>query len=1155
MSDQSHFVNLHVHTEYSLLDGAITIKKMLKKAAKHNMPAVAITDHGNMFGTVQLFMQAEKTGIKPIVGCELYVAPGDRREHAPSKDGQPNNYHLVLLAMNETGYKNLSRLVTMGYMEGFYYKPRVDMEILREYNEGLIALSACLQGIVPFNIRKGRMDIAAQKARELESIFDDGRFYLEVQANGMPEQDDLNKKLKKLSQELSIPLVATNDCHYLNKEDSEAHDALLCIQTGKLVDDQNRMRFSTNEFYFKSREEMEETLGEGYSEALDNTVEIANRCEYKMEFGNYKYPVYDTEPGKTLDDMVRDQARAGLEQRLAERVREDGALSDELIKTYRERLEYELDIIVKMGFSGYFLIVGDFIEYARNADIPVGPGRGSAAGSLAVYCLGITNLDPIKYDLIFERFLNPERISMPDIDIDFCMNGRDNVIKYVSDKYGYENVGYIVTFGTMKAKGVLRDVGRVLNIPYGEVDKIAKLIPEGPKVTLEKAMEEEPELKKLEHGMPTERTLLKIGKALEGISRHSSTHASGIVISDKPLVNYLPVIKGSSDEIITQYTMDQVEKIGLIKFDFLGLKTLTVIKNAVDMIKDSTGDVVDINSVSLKDEKTFQLCQEGRTTGVFQLESGGMKDLLRRLVPEDFEDLVALVALYRPGPMDWIPDYIDGKHGRRKPHYLHPLLEPILGVTHGVAVYQEQVMQIARDLAGFSMGEADVLRKAMGKKKVDLLAELKEKFLIGCGEVNNISRNLGEQIFAFIEPFAGYGFNRSHAACYALVGYQTAYLKAHYPVQFMAALLTNDMGAPDKTIKNLAECREMGIKILPPDVNESCSDFTVVNGEIRFGLAAIKNVGLKAVESIIESRENDGKFKDLFDFCERIDGSKVNKRVLEGLVQCGALDFTGICRSVLFASIDDLVRMSGANHNPNQLTIFSSMKDESKGLMDLFQFPDLDEWSDREKLKREKEALGFYVTGHPLNEYQHVVDRHASSSIQGMLELEDKSEVKIAGVIAEIKLRRTKRGDRMAIITLEDQSGSAEAVFFPEAFNNCSHLLVGDDPVLITGKAELSENRAKIIAQQVESLEIKRQKSVRVVQFELDEKNISKEYLEEIRDVFFRYPGDSCVEFNLKGDSGSFLISANTHYRVLPCDDLKKEIEERTGCRIPCTYH
>lgn len=1155
MSDSSSFVNLHVHTEFSLLDGAITIKDLIKKAEGFNMPYVAVTDHGNMFGAVQLFTQCKGSSVKPIIGCEVYVAPGDRRDHAPANDGQPSNYHLVLLVMNETGYKNLSRLVTMGHLEGFYYKPRVDMEILRDYNEGLIAMSACMKGIVPYHIMKGRMEIAAQKAREFESIFDDGRFYLEVQANGMPEQDDVNKKLRELSKKLSIPLVATNDCHYLNREHAEAHDALLCIQTGKLVDDTDRMRFSTNEFYFKSREEIEKTLGEGYTEALDNTVKIAERCTYQMKFGEYKYPVYHIEGDKSLNDLLKEEARKGLEKRLNQREKEDGPISDELKKEYQDRLEYELDVITKMGFSGYFLIVGDFIEYARKSGIPVGPGRGSAAGSLAVYCLGITNLDPIKYDLLFERFLNPERISMPDIDIDFCMNGRDDVIRYVTQKYGYDNVGYIVTFGTMKARGVIRDVGRVLNIPYNDVDKIAKMVPEGPKVTLASAMEEEPDLKKLENGQETERKLLRIAKALEGIARHSSTHASGIVISDKPLVEYLPVIKGQNDEIMTQFTMDQLEKVGLIKFDFLGLKTLTVIKHAVMIIKESTGADIDIDNISLTDEKTFRLCQEGKTTGVFQLESDGMKDLLRKLKPEDFEDLVALVALYRPGPMDWIPDYIDGKHGRRKPNYLHPKLQPILGKTHGVAVYQEQVMQIARDLAGFSMGEADVLRKAMGKKKADLLAEQKEKFVKGCVK-NNIDEALAEKIFAFIEPFAGYGFNRSHAACYALIGYQTAYLKAHYPVQFMAALLTNDMGSPDKTIKNIAECREMGIRILPPDVNESRADFTVVNDAIRFGLAAVKNVGMKAVESILETRDKEGRFTDIFDFSKRVDGSKVNKRVLEGLIQCGAMDFTSVYRSRLFASVDDVIRMSGANHNPNQLTIFGAMKGDNKGMAALFDFPELNEWNDKEKLKREKESLGFYITGHPLNEYQKIAERYASSTIAGLLKSEDRSQVKVAGVIADIKLKRTKKGDRMAVISLEDQTDSVEAVFFPDAFNSSSHLLKGDDPVLITGNVEINENIPKIIAKEVASLETIRQQAIKVVKFNLDDKKISKQYLEELRDIFFKYPGESSVEFMLEGDNGQkFCVCANNHYRVLPCDELMCEIEERTGQRIPCTYH
>ncbi|MFC1866968.1 DNA polymerase III subunit alpha [Thermodesulfobacteriota bacterium] len=1152
MTENSSFVNLHVHTEFSLLDGAIKINRLLDKVKALGMDSVAITDHGNIFGAVQLFDQAGKAGVRPILGCEVYMAPGHRKERSPSRDGQPNNYHLILLVMNKKGYNNLSRLVTLGHLEGFYYRPRIDMELLKEYNEGLIALSACLKGTVSYFINSGMEDIAKQKAKELAAIFDHDRFFLEVQANGIPEQMEANKILKEFSAELSIPLVATNDCHYLNREDSEAHDALLCIQTGKIVDDPNRMRFSTNEFFFKSRKEMETSLGKEYSKALDNTLEIARRCQYEMEFGNYKYPVFQTDGKKDLDELLAHDALKGLKDRLAQR--KVGGTTRELEEEYSKRLEFELGVIKKMGFSGYFLIVADFIDYARRSDIPVGPGRGSAAGSLVAYCLHITNLDPISYGLLFERFLNPQRISMPDIDIDFCMNGRDDVINYVAEKYGRENVGQIITFGTMKARGVIRDVGRVLNIPYGEVDKIAKLVPEGPKVNLDQAIEEEPELKRMEEGEENEKKLLKISRVLEGIARHASTHASGVVISDKPLVEYLPLFKGTNEEVMTQFTMDQIEKLGLIKFDFLGLKTLTVIKHTLRLIKESSGQTINIDDITLDDEETFRICQEGKTTGVFQLESGGMKDLLRRLKPEVFEDLVALVALYRPGPMEWIPDYIDGKHGRRKPKYLHPSLEPILAKTYGVAIYQEQVMQIVRDLAGFTMAEADVLRKAMGKKKATLLAEQKEKFINGCLE-NSINKKLAEKIFTFIEPFAGYGFNRSHAACYALIGYQTAYLKAHFPVQFMAALLTQDMGNQDKTIKNIAECREMGIKILPPDINKSQADFTVVEKEIRFGLAAVKNVGLKAVESIIEVRENTGPFKDLLDFGERVEGSKVNRRVLEGLIQCGSFDFSGIHRARLFASLDDVIRFCGASHDPNQLNIFSSLRDADKGFNTIFEFADIDEWNEKEKLKKEKEALGFYISGHPLDEFKGEVKRFTTCAIQDLLGLKDKSQVSVAGVIENLKMKKTKRGDRMAILSLEDQTGSTQVILFPDVFNNYSQFLKSDDPLLISGVAEVDGNSSKVITKGIDSLEALRQKSIRTIELGLNQERVTRELLEEIRDVFFKYPGECSVMFRMgMGKEKEFLIAANQHYRVLPCDEILGVIEGLTGQRVVCRY-
>jgi len=1158
MTDNSSFVHLHVHTEYSLLDGAIRIKQMLNKANLLGMDAVAITDHGNIFGAVQFFDQAAKIGTKPILGCEIYVSPGHRKERAPSPDGGPNAHHLILLVMNNEGYKNLSRLVTLGHVEGFYYHPRVDMDLLREFNGGLIALSACLKGVVPFLINSGRIGEARQKAIELASIFDKGRFYLELQANNLPEQMKVNSILKELSHELSIPLVATNDCHYLNREDSEAHDVLLCIQTGKSVDDPNRMKFSTNELFFKSRSEMESSLeGKGYTEALDNTIQIARLCQYEMEFGRYKYPVFKVPDERGLDEMLAEEAQKGLKRRLAQKEEEAGpAISSELVREYRERLDFELDVITKMGFSGYFLIVADFIGYARRSDIPVGPGRGSAAGSLVAYCLNITNIDPIKYGLLFERFLNPQRVNMPDIDIDFCINGRDEVIRYVAEKYGRESVCQIITFGTMKARAVIRDVGRSLNMSYAEVDKIAKLVPEGPNVRLEKAIEDEPELKRMEEGQENERKLLKISRSLEGLSRHASTHASGVVISDRPLVEYLPLFKGTNDEVMTQYTMNQIEELGLIKFDFLGLKTLTVIKQTLRLIQESSGQEIDIDKIPLDDEATYKLCQEGKTTGIFQLESSGMKDLLRRLKPEVFEDLVALVALYRPGPLgsNMVDEFIQGKHGIAKIKYVFPELEPILKETYGVILYQEQVMKIAQVLANYTLAEADELRKAIGKKKHEVMANHKARFLEGATK-NGLNQHKAERIFDLIEKFGGYGFNKSHSVAYTMIAYQTAYLKAHFPVQFMAALLTQDMGNQDKTIKNIAECREMGIEILPPDLNESRADFAVVEGGIRFGLAAVKNVGLKAVESMIEERTHEGSFKDLLDFCKRVDGLKVNRRVLEGLIQCGALDFTGIHRSRLYGALDEVIRFCGACQDPNQLNMFISLGGGDAGANALLELPEVDEWDETEKLRKEKEALGFYITGHPLDRFKAEVKSFATCAIEGLTNLRDKSQVKVAGVVEHLRIKRTKRGDKMAILILEDPTGSTEVILFPDVFNRYSPLLKGDEPLLVGGTAEVDGNSAKIIAQEIESLETVRQRAIKAVELRLHPQRISRELLEKIRDIFFRYPGECSVFFRVDtGEGKEVIIAAHDQYKILPCDEVRGEIEALISEKVICRY-
>ena len=1151
MANHSSFVHFHVHTEYSLLDGAIRIDQLLEKSKTFGMDSVAITDHGNMFGAVHFYDHAIKAQIKPIIGCEIYVAPGDRRDRSPSTDGSPNAYHLTLLVMNEEGYKNLSQLVTQGHVEGFYYHPRVDMELLGKFNGGLIALSGCLKGNVPFLINTGRFDAASEKAKELARVFDNERFYLEVQANNLPEQLQVNKALRELSRDLSIPLVATNDCHYLNQEDAQAHDVLLCIQTGKSVEDAKRLKFSTNEFYFKSRQEMERAL-QGFEDALDITVQIARRCQFEMEFGRYKYPVFQVQGKRSLNEMLTDESRKGLAERLAQKKSDEGEQPQELMREYQERLDYELEIIQKMGFAGYFLIVADFIAHARRRRIPVGPGRGSAAGSLVAYCLNITNIDPIKYGLLFERFLNPQRISMPDIDIDFCIHGRDEVIQYVAEKYGRENVSQIITFGTMKARAVIRDVGRSLSVPLGEVDRIAKLVPEGPGVRLDRAIQEESELKQLEDGEGAGKKLLEISRALEGLARHASTHASGVVISDRPLVEYLPLFKGPRGEIMTQYTMDRIEQLGLIKFDFLGLKTLTVIKQALELIEEITHERLDIDKVPLNDKATYQLCSEGRTTGVFQLESAGMKELLSRLKPGVFEDMVALVALYRPGPLgsNMVDEFINGKQGKTKINYFLPQLKAILKETYGVILYQEQVMKIAQSLSKYTLAEADELRKAIGKKKPEVMAKHRARFIEGAIE-NGVKRGTAEKLFMLIEKFGGYGFNKSHSAAYAMIAYQTAYLKAHYPVQFMAALLTQDMGNQDKTIKNIAECRGMGIEILPPDINESQSDFSVVDGKIRFGLAAVKNVGLKAVESVIEERVAHGPFRELLDFCKRVDGSKVNHRVLEGLVQCGAFDFTGVSRSKLLGGLDNVLKFCGSNQDPNQLNMFGSMdlmQGEPTGLFDL---PEFDEWDDKEMLKREKEALGFYITGHPLARFGNQMERFTTCAIQDLPTQKDKSLVKVAGVVGNLKIKRTKRGDKMATLDLEDLTGSTQVILFPDVFSRASPLLKSDEPVLISGSVETGDTSAKILAQEIVELESIRQHAAKAIEIRVAEHSLSRSMLEDLQDILFKFPGECKILFKVGiNDGEQVLISAHERFNILPCQELIDQIEHLMGDKI-----
>ncbi len=907
--EHSHFVHLHLHSQYSLLDGAIKIADLIQRARDYRMPALAITDHGNMFGAIEFYLKAREAGIKPIIGCEVYVAPGSRFDKANARGSSEASYHFILLCQNLTGYRNLCHLLSAGYREGFYYKPRIDWKLLAERNEGLIALTACLGGEIPTLIRLGRFDEARERTAAMAKIFDHGRLYLELQENHIPEQTPVNKGLIALSEELHLPLVATNDCHYLTREDAFAHEVLLCIQTGKTMDDPNRMRFQNNEFYVKTPAEMAE-LFKHVPQALANTVQIAERCNLELDFKTYHFPQYEKPSGKSLDEVLEEMARAGLERRLGEirKVRPDFSATS--TQGYAERLELELTCIKQMGFPGYLLIVADFINWAKDHDIPVGPGRGSAAGSLVAYALRITDIDPMPYHLLFERFLNPERVSMPDIDVDFCIYGREKVIEYVREKYGSDNVAQIITFGTMQAKGVIRDVGRALNMPYGEVDKIAKLVPTVLNITLKDALQQEPKLRELVEKDPKVKELFSIALALEGLTRHASTHAAGVVVTPRPLPEYLPLYTDpKSGGQVTQYAMSYVEKIGLVKFDFLGLKNLTVIDNAVKLIRADKAPDLDTATLPYDDAEAYQLLQAGNTTGVFQLESSGMKELLVKLKPSCFEDIIAVCALYRPGPLGsgMVDDFIQRKHGKKKITYDFPQLEPILKDTYGVIVYQEQVMQIAQVLGGYSLGGADLLRRAMGKKKPEEMAKQKEIFLDGAKK-NKLEPKKAEAVFDLMAKFAEYGFNKSHSAAYALIAYQTAYLKAHYPVEFMAALLTEDMENTDKVIKNISEVRAMGIEVLPPDINASNSSFAVHDRSIRFGLGAVKGVGAAALESIIDVRQ-EKKFHSLHDFCERVDLRKVNKKVVEALVKCGAFDSLNGHRAQYMAVLEEAMEM------------------------------------------------------------------------------------------------------------------------------------------------------------------------------------------------------------------------------------------------------
>jgi DNA polymerase-3 subunit alpha len=1164
--ENSRFVHLHCHTEYSLLDGANKVDRMFGRIKALQQPAVAMTDHGNMFGAIEFYREAIHHGIKPIIGCEIYVAPNGRFERkGVDKGPKEYNNHLILLAMNNEGYRNLCKLVSLGYMEGFYYKPRIDKELLQELNRGLIALSACLQGEVSQTLLYGNYERAKAAAEQYGAIFGD-RYYIEIQDNKLADQEKVNRLLVELAKELSIPVVATNDCHYGERDDFHAHDVLLCVQTGKTLDDDNRLKLETDELYLKSAEEM--ARGFDYCpDAVERTVEVAARCNVEIEFGKYHFPNYTPPKEISLDDYLDELAHQGLEERL------EGVADPELRRSYQERLDYELDVIKRMQFPGYFLVVADFINYAKEHGIPVGPGRGSSAGSLVAYALRITDLDPIRHVLLFERFLNPERRSMPDIDVDFCIRGRAQVIQYVKEKYGADRVAQIATFGTLKAKAAIKDVGRALGFSFAEADAIAKLIPapkQGFDYPLTEAMRMEPRLGELMKSDQRVKTLMDHALRLEGLVRHASTHAAGVVLSNLPLVDHCPLFVDKDGGIVTQYEMTWVEKIGLVKFDFLGLKTLTLLHDCVKLIEVTRGDKIDLNGLPLDDKKTYRTLSSGNTTGVFQLESTGIREMTVRIRPNCFEDLVAILALYRPGPLDsgMAEDYIKRKNGKEKIKYLHPLLEPILKDTYGVIVYQEQVMQTAQVLAGYSMGEADILRRAMGKKDPEEMAAQRERFVEGAN-AKNLDEKIATEVFDQMETFARYGFNKSHSAAYALVSYQTAYLKTHYPVEFMAALMTSEMGDTDKVIKNLAECRDKGIIVLAPDVNESLADFTPVGEKIRFGLAGVKNVGEKAVEVILQSRVQDGPFESLFDFCRRVDMTAVNRRVIESLIKSGAFDSTQVSRARMIAGLDDAMKAGQAHQRDQasqQIDIFAMLGGPDKGGKkpgDVY--PPASEWSLQESLAYEKEALGFYISGHPLDKYDRVLKRIASGSIAALKEKGIAGDVRIGGVVSALRLRNTKKGDRYGSFNLEDKTGFIEVIAWPDSYRKCAELLGADDPIYVKGRLEVGEERMQVIANEVTALadaikshgnassngsEKPNGNSERIHLY-LRETEVSTEELVRLRDTLLDFPGRATVYLHLMAaPSGETVIELPDQVRIASSPELEDRVERLFGSRV-----
>lgn len=1066
-----NFTHLHVHTEYSLLDGSNKITELIARVKELGMDSVAITDHGVMYGVIDFYREAQKNGIRPIIGCEVYVAPGSRWDKEGREDNRYN--HLVLLAENNTGYHNLMKIVSRGFTEGFYYKPRVDKALLRQYSEGIIALSACLAGEVQRYIARGFYEEAVKAALELEDIFGKGNFFLELQDHGIPEQKTVNQALLRMSQETGIELVATNDIHYTYAQDAKAHDILLCIQTGKKVSDENRMRYEGGQYYVKSPEEMAQLFPYAL-EALENTHKIAMRCHVDIEFGKYKLPQFPVPEGYDAWTYLKKITSEGFRRRYPD---EPEAL--------RERLTYELNTIKDMGFVDYFLIVWDFIKFARDHDIIVGPGRGSAAGSMVSYCLEITNLDPIKYSLLFERFLNPNRVTMPDIDIDFCFERRQEVIDYVVQKYGKDRVVQIVTFGTMAARGVIRDVGRTLDLPYSQVDTVAKMIPTELGITIDKALKGNPEFRELYESDSQIHYLIDMSKRLEGLPRHTSMHAAGVVISPKAIDEYVPLSRGADDAITTQFTMTTLEELGLLKMDFLGLRTLTVIQNAQKLVNRQPGMNLDMDKIDYNDKNVFELISSGKTDGIFQLESTGMKNFMKELKPQNLEDIIAGISLYRPGPMDFIPKYIKGKNHAGTIQYDCPQLEEILAPTYGCIVYQEQVMQIVMKLAGYDLGRSDLVRRAMSKKKADVMAREREYFVYGNDELhvpgcikNGIPEEIANKIFDDMTDFAKYAFNKSHAAAYTIVSYQTAYLKCYYPVEFMAALMTSVIDNSSKVAEYIMTCRQMGIEILPPDINEGESGFSVSGGRIRYGLSAIKSVGKPVIDAIVSQRNQSGPYVSLKDFCERLTGKEVNKRTIENFIKAGAFDSLGATRRqqmMVYVQVLDQVNAEKKKSMTGQMSLFDFVGEEEKQDFDV-KYPDVGEYDKETLLAFEKEVLGVYISGHPLEEFEAqwrksvtaVTTDFETDDELGTSRVSDGQVVIVGGMITAKTVKTTKNNQMMAFITLEDLLGTVEIIVFPRDYEKYRPLLCEDAKIYVRGRVSASEDQqAKLICEKI----------------------------------------------------------------------------------------